>query len=243
MRHIAKIVGPALAFMLAGCAAETGGPAVAPAPQTGPDLKLTPAKARPPKVDGVLDDATWKQAAVFTDFKPRDGSDPKGKARLLVAQDDKALYVAVECFESEAALKSLAADCTQHDGDGLWKDDSVELFLGPDPKTESYYQFIVNSKGVTMDAYYDQPGKADLGWEPKYQCAAKVGKDSWVVEMALPWAVFDRTPKLSDTWLFQCQHERTAGPGERLMFVAFKGSSHQPDKFGKLAGVIGRKGA
>jgi len=42
-------------------------------------------QAAPPKVDGVLDDQTWKSAAVFADFKRPDGKAPKGKARLLLA--------------------------------------------------------------------------------------------------------------------------------------------------------------
>ena len=208
------------------------------APKGPPELKLSVTKEAPPKVDGVLDDAVWKTAAVFTDFKSPDGGAPKGKARLLVAQDDKTLYVAVECFEDEKTLKSLVADVTEHDGTGIWQDDDVEVFLDPTGKAESYYQIIVNSKGVAWDAFHASAGNPDTGWSPKYACAVKVGKESWVVEMALPRSIFDQTRTVSDKWVFQCLNVRQAGEPEELQFAPVDGSSHQPEQFGKLVGVL-----
>lgn len=190
-------------------------------------------------MDGKLDDAIWRQAALFTDFQPRSGEPAKGKARMLVAQDSKALYIAVECYEDAETLTKLVADCTERDG-AVWKDDSIELFLGPQG-AGNYYQIMVNSKGVVMDGFHETPGKADVTWNPQFPLAVNVGKESWVVEMTLPWGIFDRSKTITDTWAFQCQHQRVAGDSERLMFVAFQGSSHQSDKFGRLLGVVGTK--
>ena len=212
----------------------------ADAPKGPPELKLTVAKDPPPKVDGVLDDAIWKNAAVFTDFKLPDGTKPKGKARLLVAQDDKALYIAVECFEDEKTLKSLVANVTDHDGDGIWNDDEVEVYLDPSGGAMNYYQIIVNSKGVAWDGYHSEPDHPDAAWNPKYDCVAKVGKESWVVELALPWTIFDRTAKFSDTWVFQCLNVRQSGVTEELQFAQVDGTSHQPEKFGKLLSVVAK---
>jgi hypothetical protein len=249
MRLFTIILGLAAAFTLLSCTPTTTEPSPdqaaavapipAPQPQSGPDLKLTVATAKAPVIDGQLDDAMWKEAALFTDFKPRSGEPAKGKARMLVAQDNKALYIAVECYEDEDVLKELVADCTRHDG-AVWQDDSVELFLGPQG-AGNYYQIMVNSKGIVSDAFYATPGQSDATWDPQFPSAVKVGNESWVVEMALPWGIFDRSKAIDTIWAFQCQHQRVAGGSERLMFVAFQGSSHQSDKFGRLLGVAGTK--
>ena len=212
--------------------------AVSDAPKGPPQLTVPVTKEAPPKVDGVLDDAIWKTAAVFTDFKSSDGGVPKGKARLLVAQDEKTLYIAVECFEDAKSLKDLVANVTEHDGADIWQDDEVEVYLDPTGKAESYYQFIVNSKGVAWEAFHESPDKPDADWSPKYGCAAKVGKESWVVELALPKSIFDRTKAVSDSWVFQCLNVRQAGGPEELQFAPVEGASHQPDKFGRLTGVV-----
>ncbi|MFB3890760.1 MAG: sugar-binding protein [Phycisphaerae bacterium] len=241
MKVAARLAGTALVAVIVMAAVGADEPKK-DAPKGPPELKLTVAKEAPPKVDGVLDDEIWKNAAVFTDFKLPDGTAPKGKAKLLVAQDDKALYIAAECFENEKGLKNLVANAKDHDEDGIWNDDDVELFLDPTGKRNDYYQIIVNSKGVTWDGYCADPGRADTDWNPKYQCAAKVGKESWVVELAIPWAAFNQTRKFSDTWAFNCLHMRQGGGEEEMQFAPVEGSAHQPDKFGKLVGVIGKAG-
>ena len=129
--------------------------------QAPPTVVVPTAKAAAPRVDGILDDEIWKSAAVFTDFRRADGKAPAGKARLLVAQDDAKLYLAVEVFEDEKTLGSLVAEMKQHDGKDIWDDDEVELFLGPGGAAQGYYQIAVNSRGVTWDAYHAEPGNSD----------------------------------------------------------------------------------
>jgi hypothetical protein len=202
-----------------------------------PELKV-PEVAEPPKIDGVLDDAAWKEAAVATDFRLIDGDAPKGRARLLVAQDAKNLYVAVECFEDEAALESLRTRIAEHDGDEIWTDDVVELFLDPTNRRQAYYEIIVNARGTTWDAWHAVPNHPDKSWEPRYEVAVKVGKASWVAEFALPWAMFDRTADSGSAWAFNALHFRSAA--KELMFWSpvFARTAHTPENFGTLTGIV-----
>jgi hypothetical protein len=204
--------------------------------QKPPELKIEPLKAAAPVIDGALDDAAWKDAAAAEVAKLSDGSPGQGKARLLITRDDKTVYIAVESFESEEALKMLKADITEHDVDGIWDDDDVELFIDPAGTRESYYQIIVNSRGATWDAYHAQPRQADNSWEPKYEVKTAVGKNSWTVEFAFPVATFDRTDKAAADWVFNVVHVRSAG---ELLFWSpvLTGSAHTPDQFGKLLGM------
>ncbi|MGD0089127.1 MAG: sugar-binding protein [Planctomycetota bacterium] len=206
-----------------------------------PELKVAKVTQAPPKIDGVLDDEAWKEASKAENFKLSDGAAPTGKCRMLLLQDDKNLYIAIECFEKEADLKKLKADVTEHDGELIWEDDDIELFIDPSGKRDyPYYQLIVNSKGTTWDAYMPAAGEPDLTWEPKYEAKVKVGKESWCVELALPWSCFNRTEKSATEWAFNVSHVRSAG---ELIYWSpvFSDNSHTPEKFGKLLDMPARK--
>ena len=205
-----------------------------------PSLKVPLVPGAAPKVDGVLDDAIWKQAAEATDFRLGEGGPAQGKTRLLVARDAQNLYVAVECFEEAKALASLTADAKEHDADAIWQDDDVELFIDPTGQRKSYYQIIANSRGVTWDAFHSEPSSPDTTWEPKYQCAAKVGKASWTVEFALPFTIFDRTKTAADAWPFNVLHGRQAAAETCYWSPVLAASAHTPGRFGTLTAMPGQ---
>jgi uncharacterized protein with FMN-binding domain len=214
----------------------------APDPQPA-DGKVTLPAVKPaiaaaaPVIDGTLDDPIWKQAAICEEFKLPDGSAPKSRTRLYLLRDDNSLYIAFENFDSEEVLKSLKANTTLHGQGDIWRDDSIELFIDPLGKRESYYQFIVNSRGIAWEAFHDSPGSADTTWQPKYEVKAGVGKESWIVTLALPYSIFDRTAAPQTEWTFNAVHTRTVDNEILLWSPVFSSSSHKPDKFGMLQGM------
>ena len=195
-----------------------------------------------PKIDGLLDDPAWKDATVITDFKDPEGNPDKAKTRLLLARDDKNFYLAVECFEDADKLKKLVADVKEHNGEGIYNDDSVELFIDPTNHRKSYYHVIINCKNVTWESVHegDDFSAASNDWAPKYQSATKVGDKSWVVEMAIPFDQFDRTPNAAGDWAFNFLRNRNlADAGMDLVYWSpINGSAHNPSKFGLLKGML-----
>jgi len=194
------------------------------------------------KADGVLDEAVWKKAATSEAFGHDDGTKGGARTKLLVARGDGNVYIAVEGFDEAANLKNPTAFVTEHDGSGIWEDDDVELFIGPAGDRNSYYQIIINPKGVTWDSYFSSARDGDLQWSPKYASGVKIGKESWVAEFVLPVAIFDESDKMQSTWDFNVLRMRAA-TGESLYWspVGGGGSSHTPTKFGKLSGMPAKK--
>jgi len=205
--------------------------------EPSPELKVHVVKDAKIKVDGSLDEEIWSKAASSDHFRLTDGGAIKGKCRLLVVQDEKNLYVGVEVFASQADLKKLIATHNTHDADGIWDDDVVELFIDPTNQRRSYYEFIMNSKGVTFDAYHSQPGNADIGWNPQYQAAAKVGKNSWTAEFALPLNMFDKHLRPLDKWMFNVLVYRTVDNEYCYWSSVYQESVHAPQHFGTLVGL------
>ena len=200
---------------------------------------------KPPKIDGLLDEVAWKGAAAATEFAHADGAKPGAKTRLLVARDDTKLYVAVECFEDPKSLALLKAEVAEHDGP-VWTDDSVELFIDPAGKRSTYYHIIANTRGTTYDAFYPFVRQGDTTWEPKYECAVKVGKEGWTAEFALPLTMFTRTEHFASEWAFNALRARRVGDGEYSYWSpvgAVGDDAHSPSEFGTLIGMPAGKNA
>jgi hypothetical protein len=209
---------------------------------TPPELKATLATKPVPKIDGDLSDELWKGAAVSEDFKLVEASPAKGHTKLYVTFDAQNLYIAVECFETAEGLKTLKTAATSHDQDEVWGDDSIEIFLDPANKRATYYQFIINAKGVFWDAFHDTPKSPDKTWQPQAQIAAKVGADRYTLEIALPWSCFNRSDKLEAEWAFNVVRSRPAAGEATYWSPLYSDTNHKPQRFGRLTGLPADRG-
>jgi hypothetical protein len=166
--------------------------------------------AKPPVIDGQLDDAAWSGAEWTSDFvdiegvaKPR----PRLRTRAKLLWDDNWLYVAAELEEPH-----VWATLTQHDS-VIFQDPDFEVFIDPDGDTHAYYEFEINARNTSWDLHLPKPymdgGSAQNDWEiPGLKSAVHVKgtlndpRDTdrgWTVELALPWSAF-------------AAHARHAGP-------------------------------
>src|SRR5215510_7420447 len=59
--------------------------------------------SHPPKIDGVLDDVTWKEATPVSDFvmnRPDEGGKPTQKTEVRVVYDNRAVYVGAMLYDT-----------------------------------------------------------------------------------------------------------------------------------------------
>jgi hypothetical protein len=223
---------PTLALLLLLAAASAEEPRPKP-----PELTVTKLTRAAPTIDGTLDDEAWKEAAAITQFRRKLGLESETPCRVLITYDDRNLYLAAECPESDEQMKKLQARTENHDGGKIWEDDEVEFFMDPTGgRGFPYYQIIVNWKGVTWDGVVRERMDSDVSWEPDCQLRVGVQKEGWTVELALPWTCFDRTETSAAEWNFNFVHVRTIG--ETLYWgPVFGETSHTPALFGRLKGM------
>ena len=150
--------------------------------QFGPPVMWVPKPKAAPVIDGKLDDAAWKSAKlVELRFLTGRWEKPTQKTTARVLADEKCVYLAVECRESQPERMISAGK--KRDGE-LWNGDTVELFLDPGHKSKrlSYFHVIVNPRGLLYDGY----GKKTDAWNAAVK--AKTGKfeGGWTVELAVP---------------------------------------------------------
>jgi hypothetical protein len=110
------------------------------------DYKIRKA-AKPPVIDGKLDDEDWKQAATWTGIYPFNKTEASGPAttwRML--WDDHYLYFAFDCADTD-----VVAPARNRDGD-VFFDDCVEMFILPDFRFRTYWEIVIAPNGSLFDS-------------------------------------------------------------------------------------------
>jgi len=160
-------------------------------------------------------------------------------ARLLWSET--ALYVRFEAAQAEPLVVSEKPDRTKKVM-GLWDRDVVEIFVAPDKsEPRKYFEFEVAPTAEWLDVALDlTSGKrvSDWGYESKMESFARVEQDKVVMAIKIPWAAFERMPKVGDVWLgnlFRCVGK---DPGRGYLAwnptLTKEPAFHVPEKFGEL---------
>lgn len=160
----------------------------------------------PPTVDGSIEDATWQalpEAVGFHRLKT-DRFACQKPTSFRIGWSADSLYLAVRCKEPFSRLLSpLTAD-----GEPLWDDDSIEVFLVP--AGGDYFQLIANTAGARWNGRTS--GGSDKVWA--WTAKARIVGDDWCLEERIPFAVLGATPTEGDTWQFNVARNLTCGPAE-----------------------------
>ncbi|MGD9497908.1 MAG: hypothetical protein AB7Y46_16515 [Armatimonadota bacterium] len=191
---------------------------------------LTAYRARTaPQIDGDLNDACWQSACVTSPFiLATDAALPQEQTIARVCFDDARLYLAVEAMERalDPALNMLEMVRAQQTGRdaNVFSDDCVEIFL--QPPGEAYYHLAVTSIGTLYDAR-----DVDSTWDGDCVVAARRGRKSWTLELAVSFASLGASP--TGQWHANFCRERTALV-ELSTWSGLQGAFHQPAAFGEL---------
>lgn len=166
-------------------------------------------------IDGKMDERSWENASQYRLQYAIDGEPAKSETHFRVLYDEYAIYIGILCHETD--MKALRNVVKKHDG-GVWQDDSVEIFLNPSHKNNSYAHFIINSSGVVYDeASY---GGRILSWDAvDIETATYKSNQFWSLEVKIPIAALygiyeddGQREKISGaTWSMNIGRNRYAG--------------------------------
>jgi hypothetical protein len=167
----------------------------------------------------------------------------KDKTELAVvaslAYNNDELYILFKCREPETGNIRASRIDLEKDHDGpLWGDDCVELYLTTDlKKPQSYWQVIVNTKGVVYDAYAEKPGSYDKKWTSQAKVKTRVIQQTdeiqgyWIAEIRLPFKPMGIEIKPKTRWKINITRQRKAKGSADYSWAPIVGSFHQPDCF------------
>jgi len=186
--NLKKQIKMALAFVLVWAVAtpflHAAAQTVAKGPYVVPKLKDSP------KIDGVLDNPIWETQALkiegFHQMSPKEMGEPSEKTVGYLGYDEKNLYMAFRCFDSEP--RKLRASVTNRDN--CMNDDWIMIFLDTFNEKRRASVFFCNPIGVQGDAVRTEEGgndNMDPSWDTVFAAAAKTDDKGYFVEMAIPF--------------------------------------------------------
>jgi hypothetical protein len=160
----------------------------------------------PVTVDGKLEEDAWARAPAFDAFVqrfPEAGKAPSERTELRVLHDDRNVYFAVTCYDSQPALinRNLGRR------DSALFTDVVRLLLDTTHDHRTAYAFAVSAGGVQSDGLYYDDRMYSSDWDGVWDGAAGLREDGWVAEFSIPLSLL-RFPEVPmQTWGFSVRRE------------------------------------
>ena len=147
------------------------------------DTVLTISNAKPPVIDGKLDDAFWKGLPEYKFRLANAPLPPRYETKFKMGfRDDGKFYVGV--LASDPDILSAKLVCKDRDT-AVYNDDSLEFFFRTDAMPPKALRNItINQNGVILD--YEKFGKIDRTWNTTAEIKIFRGKNFYSLEMAIP---------------------------------------------------------
>jgi hypothetical protein len=197
-----------------------------------------------PQVDGIVNDAEWKNATVITDFcDSYNVYQVKSKTTVKFRHDGKFLYAAViaDIPKENENLTKLPAAAGRRDA-FLWDFESIEFFFGG--KDTQSYQFILAPDNALFDAVWgnNRNLNAAMKWNSKeIKFATSFTKSRWCGEVAIPIADLKLANPVGKNKFrsnFARNHRykdaKSANRWEQSMWLPTFGGFHNMDRYGTL---------
>ncbi|MFT7542611.1 MAG: hypothetical protein ACI9K5_003591, partial [Gammaproteobacteria bacterium] len=181
-----------------------------------------------PEIDGVLDDAIWKQARQLGELRqvePVAGGTASEGTEVTIAYDDYNVYLAVRCFDSDPG--AILATQAKRDAT-LDPDDRVEFLFDPFLDRRNAFWFQVGAGGSKGDALLTRNGASfNKQWDGIWYGRSRIDELGWTMEVAIPTRTLNFDPEGS-AWGFNVrrfirrknEEVRWASPEPRLRFFA-----------------------
>lgn len=154
-----------------------------------PPEKANPVKlalfAKPPVIDGKLDDEVWKGANVLKDFyqvQPGDNIAPSKPTEVMLGYDSRFLYVAFHCYDEPDKVRA-----TIPKRDNIFNDDYVGILFDTFNDKRKAYEFDFNPLGVQADGIWTDGVNEDFSLDIVFESKGLVTNDGYTVEVAIPF--------------------------------------------------------
>ncbi len=154
----------------------------------------------PPKIDAVLNEKCWLEAAIATDFvesNPVPGriESQARRTEVKIIYDDQAIYVSARMHDDP---DSVARELMTRDNIGTA--DYIGIVLDTYLDKRNGNGFFVTAAGVQFDAKYSPDAGEDPNWNAVWESAVRQDADGWTCEMKIPYSAIRFADKPVQDW-------------------------------------------
>ncbi len=139
-----------------------------------------------PRIDGLLDDASWARAWRYElpyEIHPADNTPAPVRTEVSVMVDRSNVYVGMRAYDPDPGR----IRAHLWDRDDAWDDDWMGVVFDTFNDERRDLLFVVNPLGVQMDMIENWPG-GSVEWDAIWEAAARIGDDGWSAEMRIPFS-------------------------------------------------------
>ena len=177
-----------IALIASAGSADAGQAQTNPRPATAETRPVATAAAiaAPPTIDGVLDEAVWRNAVPLTDFvqaEPLEGQPASETTEVRVLYDDTAIYVGVVLHDRDPT--QIVTTDTRRDA-GLGDMDSFQMIFDTFRDKQNGFVFGTNAAGIQYDAQVRDQGNATVSWDGSWEVKTQVTESGWTAEFRIP---------------------------------------------------------
>jgi len=154
----------------------------------------------PLTIDGILDEAVYKEAKPATDFiqiQPYNGKPAMQPTDAYFFYDQTAIYVGVMLYDKPDSIFNYL---TQRDNIGL--SDYFGVYIDPYNQGQLAYGFFITPAGVQVDvkAIKGDSDNEDANWNAVWESKTRITDKGWTVEMRIPFSELRFSEKTGSTW-------------------------------------------
>lgn len=187
------------------------------------------------KMDGNLDENSWKTAPKAVDFlerNPTEGKKPQYPSEVSILYNDYAIYVGAMMYDDypDSILKQLG----ERDDD-LNADNFLISFDTYNQKLDAFV-FGVSASGVQTDYRY-----SDFSFNAVWHSHVKILPNGWSVEMEIPFSALRFPNGDSLTWKIQIEREIRRTRSQLQWSMVSKDLSNVINYWGDLTGLTNIK--
>ncbi len=161
------------------------------------------------KIDGVLDEEAWQNAAVAGEFvqrTPFNGKSATFNTEVRFLYDNSGLYIGAILFDPYP--DSIPAQLGLRDTPGL-NADYFAISLCPFNDGINAFAFLVYVSDVQAEFKISTGGRDDddFSWDAVWQSKARRNSQGWVAEMKIPYSALRFPKQPVQEWGLNCQRD------------------------------------
>ncbi len=161
------------------------------------------------KVDGILNEKIWafkqngfesekNRLGNFIQYSPRKGNKSVFPTEIRILYSKTHIYFGIFCFDDEP--EKISATLTKRDG-SMTTDDSIGIKLDTFFDQRSAYYFFINPLATQSDGRLTDDGRtSDSTWDEKWVSEARIVKNGWTAEIAIPFSAIKYIPGKKRQW-------------------------------------------
>jgi len=149
------------------------------------EASLVPKTKTAPVIDGILDDAAWKTALKFEEYKtiqPDYGKDPAQKSIAYFTYDEENLYFAARSYDSKP--EKIKASVSARDA--MFQDDYVAIMLDTFNTMQDGFGFFLNPLGIQGDGMITGGGNLEPSFDMIWESKGVIDDKGYSVEARIP---------------------------------------------------------